>query len=234
MKKLLKPLLILFTAIILSSCACMQNPDTCDNDPLFIAWSGSYNRHAESSDYTQPNEDAGILKSAKSTTAGSGSDRSGVPGIRAGIGYKVPLSPNFNLETGAFYAMKGSKLSDTNFEDQIKLSYIDIPLLAKYTFTESPFSIYGGLQPSVLLSGKQKLDFNGTKTTVDLKENLNKLDLAASLGVGYAFDNGFGIDLAYDLGLKNIYKDNYGGYELKNRSIRLGVRYTFKNKKQSN
>ena len=234
MKKLLKPLLILFAGIVLSSCACLKNPDACEKNPVFIAWSASFSHHSENSDYTQPNEDAGILKSAKSTTAGSGSDRSGVPGMRAGIGYKVPLSPNFNLETGAFYAKKGSKLSDTNFEDQIKLSYIDIPLLAKYTFTESPFSIYGGLQPSVLLSGKQKLDFNGTSTTVDLKEYLNKLDLAASLGIGYDFENGFGIDLAYDLGLKNMYKDNYGGYELKNRTIRLGVRYTFKNKKQEN
>lgn len=231
MKKLLKPLLIILIATSLTSC-CMFSPQGCLRPE--VSAGVNYANQKRGSSYS-PGYEGSIQEKATFTKASStGEDTSGVLGLRLGVGAKASLDDHISIETGLFYSGKGVKISYPDLEEKWNLSYLDIPILARYGFSNSNFSLFGGLQPSVLLSSKQTFTINGTETEQDLNDYLSKFDLAASLGVGYKFDNGFGLDLGYDLGLVNLYNDTIGYMEAKNRVLRLSVNYTFSKKKSNN
>jgi hypothetical protein len=72
------------------------------------------------------------------------------------------------------------------------------------------------------LAAKSKIDDN----TTDLKDDLQPIDFALSLGASYIFPpTGFGVDARYNLGLNNINKD--GTVNSTNRGVQLGVFYIF-------
>ena len=175
--------------------------------------------------------------------AGSNSGGGSLIGPHIGVDVFSPISKRLSLQSGLRFAGKGNKTSFESegdggegaysFEDKIRLNYLDMPLLARYRIGEGGFSVYGGVQPSLLLSAKQKSEGTGSEgQTTDAKDSYKSLDMAGSVGVGYAFGNGLNVNLGYDHGLSNIAKsDALGMGKIQNRTIKLTLGYTLGKKK---
>jgi len=158
-------------------------------------------------------------------------------GFQLGVDFIIPVNDQVSAETGLRLARKGSKSSfgdaDYSFEDKVLSTYVDIPLLARYKIGQKGFSVYGGLQPSVLLGAKRKSKVDGSSSSQKVTDQYKTLDLAGSIGVGYQLDNGIKLNLGYDHGFVNISKNNdFGGSKINNRTFKLMVGYVLPNKRQ--
>lgn len=160
-------------------------------------------------------------------------------GINLGANIITPINPNITLETGLGYTSKGSKSSYSDDydgeefysqEDRLNLSYLEMPILARYQFNNTGFSAYGGIQPALLLGAKQKTEATGAPSQdMDVNDNFKSFDTSAIFGVGYEFKNGIMINAGYDLGLLNIAeKTEFGNTTVKNRAFKFSLGYRFK------
>jgi Outer membrane protein beta-barrel domain len=112
--------------------------------------------------------------------------------------------------------MQGGKSGD----NKLNLNYINIPLLAQY-MTLDGFRFETGPQIGFLTAAKSK----SGDVTVDVKDDLESVDISWAFGVGYLFPggSGWGVDLRYNHGITNISEDN--DFEARNRVFQLGVFY---------
>lgn len=220
MKKLTRLTILLFTAITMSSCCTSKGlEDTSLCKILFSTGAGGNSSNlSNGGDYAGDNNESKF-------------------GFQLGANALMPINQNLRLETGLGYASKGSKSSyssqdgEESFsqEDKLNLSYLEVPILARYKFNNTGFSAYGGLQPGFLLSAKQKIEYTGSPTQdSDVKDRFKSFDTAAVFGVGYEFNNGLMLNAGYDLGLVNIAEStDFGVSTVKNRAFKISLAYIF-------
>lgn len=142
----------------------------------------------------------------------------------------------FAVSADVLFARKGAqnkfKASTSEFntetENNFKLSYIDVPVLANFYVTKR-LALKAGIQPSFLVGAKNKVSVttNGesAKETVDLKDGLNKVDFAIPVGISYSFKMGLILDLRYHIACTDLLKN--GDYKLTNRVATLTVGWKF-------
>jgi len=129
----------------------------------------------------------------------------------------------FALQPEVFYSQKGAAQGDMSFN----LSYLDIPLLAKWTPAvqgEIKPSLYAGPSIGILLSANASMDGD----SMDMKDTTSGLDLGLVLGAGGDMVvNGMKLtgDLRYDMGLSTLDKDGKG--KTYNSVISILVGYIF-------
>jgi hypothetical protein len=111
-------------------------------------------------------------------------------------------------------------------EGTVNSAYLDLPLLVRL-YVADGFNLFMGPQFSYHLNSSYDLKVDGTKITdgEDTTDTISEFDVAAVLGVGYEFSNGFNINLSGELGLLTV--DGIGDLSTYNRNIRLSVGYTF-------
>ncbi|MBR7721846.1 porin family protein [Hymenobacter properus] len=162
------------------------------------------------------------------------------PGFYAGIYATLPLGPGFAIEPGVNYSEKGAVLTgnlpfpaldflNAKVTGTARLAYVDVPVLAKVYVTPG-FYLYAGPQASFLVNGKARVDasvlgFSAYKQDFDVSNQLRKVDFAAVAGLGYQFDNGFGLSAGYDYGLTSLDADNR--FQAYNRVAKVGLNYSF-------
>ena len=139
-------------------------------------------------------------------------DGDAAEGIASRTGFALGIAMNRGASAGLsfapeqLYVMKGANDDDSDFYS--KLSYIEVPLLFRYSFasggTATPF-VTAGPAISYLLScsigdedGSDKCD-----DVYDDGESYKAIDYGLMLGAGVNF-NRFGVSLRYELGLGNI------------------------------
>jgi hypothetical protein len=126
----------------------------------------------------------------------------------------VHLSKQFAIQPELMYSGQGANSSGGD----IKLSYINAPVIGQYMFGEG-FRIQTGPQFGLLVGAKAGES--------DAKDNFNGFDLSWTFGAGYLTPSGFGIDARYNLGLTDISKSTTN---VKNRVWQLGLFYQFREK----
>lgn len=139
-------------------------------------------------------------------------------GLHAGILAHIHISNHFAVQPELVYSMQGGKGTD----HKLQTSYLNLPVLAQYMFSNG-FRLQTGPQLGVLLNAERKAD-NGVE--VDVNDRLKTVDFAWTLGGGYLFPPGIGIDARYNLGLSNINEPS----ELikgQNRVFQVGLFYQF-------
>ncbi|MGO1752571.1 MAG: porin family protein [Psychroflexus sp.] len=162
------------------------------------------------------------------TLTGDVDDASTKVGLHVGGVAEYMINEKLSLQAELLYSMQGAKneYTETNsFNDYseiyseeatYKLNYINLPVMAKYFFTDN-FSVIAGPQISFLTSAKADFDevytiTTGGSTTVetesisdlDIKDALKSIDFGLNLGLGYKLDNGLNFEARYNLGLMNI------------------------------
>ncbi len=127
-----------------------------------------------------------------------------------GAWWGLPVNRRVTIQAAALYSVKGDSESDGGYTTSTRMSYIDVPVLAKIGFRHgSPArpSLFLGPSMAVNLSAKSSFEGAGTSTDVDVKEKVNALDLGVVVGGGVEFPIGtrtYGVDLRYSKGLSNV------------------------------
>lgn len=165
----------------------------------------------------------------KSEFGDGGTDRKPIVGFIVGVGINIPVVENISIDAGLHLAQKGSRSIDGDFEEKLRMLYIDLPILAKYDVNNA-FAFYGGVQPSFLISAKRKFDGPSISDSQKANNEFKTFDLAASVGVGYQISKNIGLVLRYNHGLINISgvsayggPGSYGGNKTRNSSVSITV-----------
>ncbi len=149
-------------------------------------------------------------------------------GLAAGVFVNVPLSTGFSFEPSAEYSQKGAEFTTSlNTEVKSKITYIDIPLVAKYNFTPA-FGLFAGPQVSFFLDQETKLVNGNSSTTFEGNNDSYRKSLAGGK-VGFSYNFGaVMLNASYATDFQNLYTDESGNSDLKNQVINVGLALGFK------
>jgi hypothetical protein len=128
-------------------------------------------------------------------------------GFHVGMYGVFALSDALTLQPEVLYYGAGDKEGD----DDIKLSYLAIPVMFKYNLGET-FNIQAGPQLGLLLSTDPS----------EFKDEMKGTDFGLNIGAGAGFGK-FSADVRYSLGLSNII--DVEGFEVKNNVIQISLGY---------
>lgn len=162
-------------------------------------------------------------------------------GLQLGVDLTYPLSENFQFTTGILFNQKGQATDNT----RTRLYYADIPV--KIGFNKEIFynvfmtlnvgGYFGmGLFGKNILTDGEKTSTNvkwGNEETQREQKDFRRLDYGLLAEAKFIFNEKYGLNLGYELGLANMLPqtynlaDNNHGY---NRSLYLGLVYVIKSK----
>lgn len=148
-------------------------------------------------------------------------------GLAAGIYTNIPISPGFSFEPSLEYSQKGAEFTTFASTDvKSKISYIDLPLMAKYNFTPA-FGIFAGPQVSFFVDQETKVVNDNSTTTFEGDNDSYRKSLAGGkAGLSYNFGSVM-VNASYATDFQNLYKDNAGNSDLKNQVINVGLAFGF-------
>lgn len=165
---------------------------------------------------------------------------------------EITISDKFSFQPELIYSEQGSDYKESftesfegvtfteTAEGEIRLGYLNVPLMAKYYVYEG-LSIEAGPQVGFLLSAKNEYDFTLTQTSSegtftetesgedDIKDSVKSIDFGVNFGLGYKLENGLNFSARYNLGLTDANDDSdyLGDSSYKNSVIQIGVGYFF-------
>jgi len=149
-------------------------------------------------------------------------------GYNGGVFITVPIKGKFSLQPELIYSSQGArfKILDVDVSGNIlnegtghlNLSYVQVPLLAKFTFHHK-FYVQTGPQIGLLVSAKE---YNTGEQSYHVESSFQSADIAWGIGIGYTSLSGTGFDLRYNLGLNSIDK-NSSDFNDHNSNLQLGV-----------
>jgi hypothetical protein len=153
-----------------------------------------------------------------SNVSGDVSDNKTKIALHFGAFANFGIADRFSVQPELVFSAQGAKFEDDGDNDNLKLTYLNIPLLAQYN-DPSGFYAESGPQIGFMLSGKYKEDGN----TSNIKDGLKTVDLSWGFGAGYKFSEQASAGLRYNLGLSNV---NDGSGKIRNSVFQLSVAYT--------
>lgn len=146
-------------------------------------------------------------------------------GFQVGGFAEIKISEKFAIQPELLYSAQGASFKEEffgeTFEYDINLSYLNIPVMAKYFVTDK-LSLEAGPQIGFLLSAKAKSD----SASEDIKDGFNSLDFGINFGAGFDVTENINLGLRYTAGLSNIAKDS-GDMKAANSNIAFAVGYRF-------
>lgn len=160
-------------------------------------------------------------------------------GFFAGMYASIPAGNTVSVEPALYYSQKGYALNGTlslkgveflsaTAKAELNMQYIDMPVLIKLNF--SGFQVFAGPQISYLLQADLHatagaLGFNVLNSKMNVAQQFNKWDAAATAGLGYQFTNGINVIVSYDYGLtKADAGRSVKGY---NTAVKAGIGFSF-------
>ena len=149
--------------------------------------------------------------------------RSNLVGLTIALPVEVPSGKMFSLRTGLTFIQKGTRFNYLEaspgrfYDTKYIMDYLEIPLLAKATFSVQPFNFYvlGGLQPGyavnmrvVRISTNPDIPIKET-FPVDFKEaGISRMDLGLVMGGGVEAEIAKGrrifVEMQYHFGVRDI------------------------------
>lgn len=157
---------------------------------------------------------------------------------RAGLGFggflQVMVGPNFSIQPEALYLMKGASGSDGAEDVDVKVNYLQVPILVQYHIPAAGVSprIFAG--PSLAFELGCDVETNGVESSCETEEISTKsADFGVVFGAGADIPLGgvvVTLDGRYDLGVTNVAEEPEGvEFEIKNRAWEFfaGVGFPF-------
>ena len=146
---------------------------------------------------------------ALTNVAGDGLISSGpFPGFQIGAVAEIPIQGEFYFAPEVLFSLQGTRGVDEN----IKLGYLNVPLMAKYHITDA-IAVELGPQVGVLL----------TDNLEDFLFEGNNFDIGLGLGGGYRLNDNFYFQLRLNAGFLNVIEN----VEAKNVALQVGAIYYF-------
>lgn len=132
-------------------------------------------------------------------------------GLVLGVTFQKPLRARVGLQVEALYTQKGAKFTDDefDFEETIRLDYIEIPVLANVTATSTDrMSVHVLAGPSFAfnVNAKAKSEFEGVEEEEDIDDEVKAADVGFIIGAAVRTGQLI-FDARYNFGLMNILED---------------------------
>ena len=145
-------------------------------------------------------------------------------GFHVGGFAEIHVVQRFFIQPELLFSAQGTKVDGSLNDTDIKLNYLNIPVVAKYYIIDKKFNVEAGPQLGVLLSAK----VNGN----NIKDFTRSVDLGFNLGAGYSFTDNLSVGLRYTIGLSPLSDkdiDNSDDYydSAKNSNLALSLAYKF-------
>ncbi len=145
-------------------------------------------------------------------------------GVSGGLYAEIGLF-GISVAPEVLYTMKGSNLEFDDVEITTKLTYIEVPVLARLYL---PFPIIhpfitAGPYFSTLLTAENEYTYGGETETDDVKDDLESTSTGIKIGAGIKLSR-LTLSARYSMGMKNIAKET-DLFEMKNKSFELMVHF---------
>lgn len=144
-------------------------------------------------------------------------------GLAGGAFVNFSLSETFSVQPELLYSQEGNKQEEGDVSLNLKLNYINIPVMLQYNAS----GFYGetGPQLGFLTSAKYKMKDGSDEEETDIKEGFKSINLSWAVGLGYRLSNGLGVGARYNIGLSNIADTEEAS--VKSSGFHIGLSYTF-------
>jgi opacity protein-like surface antigen len=127
---------------------------------------------------------------------------------------------NMAFQPEFVFSGEGAKIDDSDVK--LALTYLNLPLLFRYNFSEN-LSAVTGPQIGFLLSAKAKDDGDSN----DVKDSFNGTNISWGLGAQYELPNNLNVGLRYNFGLSDIADDGNDDWKTKASTLQISLGYTF-------
>lgn len=127
-------------------------------------------------------------------------------GVSAGLQYRMILERYFGLWVELNYQQRGFTTSDNQ---RRQWDYIELPLLAHFTFGKKMFRFYFNLGPEISYLIK---DYGGALNNLPVG---NRFDYGLTGGIGFELNTRAGIYTLggrYTFGMGNVFKSDHANY----------------------
>ncbi|HEX9902341.1 MAG TPA: porin family protein [Acidobacteriota bacterium] len=157
-------------------------------------------------------------------------------GIGLGGFLSYRLTPSFSLMGQVLFVQKGYRYTETNsygtYKSRLTLNYLELPILAQYTFGADTFRYHAFAGPDFgfKMGGKYSYEYDGMSGEDSDMSHFKGMDLGLKFGAGLDYPIGpgrVGFDLAFIVGLCNMYADKDGDYKATNCAILFLFYYVF-------
>ncbi|MBN4057948.1 PorT family protein [Olleya sp. AH-315-K02] len=143
--------------------------------------------------------------------------------FHVGAVVEIPISDSFSVQPELIYSSQGAKGDDNNSDVELKLDYINLPIMAKFYVSEG-FSLEAGPQVGFLMSSK--IEESGESE--DLKNETSGIDFGLNLGLGFKTETGLNFGARYNLGLSNIWDfEGSDNFKNQNSALQIFIGFTF-------
>lgn len=112
----------------------------------------------------------------------------------AGAALELNFVPSFSVQVEGLYSSQGAKVED----EDLKLDYVSVPVMAKFYILEDRLSLMAGPQFSFLVN-----DDNPFASAGDAYDN-NSFDIAAAGGLELKIIKGLFAQARYTIGLNDV------------------------------
>ena len=133
---------------------------------------------------------------------------------------KVGLQPEVLL-----FTQNGDIESSVFGTAQERFTYLSVPIMLKF-YPVGGFNIQVGPQFGFLLDGEREYKTFLGSGTQDITEYYKESDVSVSLGGGYDFNFGLGLDVRYNIGVKDI-NNVANGEEARSRIFLVSLGWNF-------
>lgn len=141
-------------------------------------------------------------------------------GFHVGGLAQIPVVGNISVQPELVLSAQGAKFEADGDDGKLNFLYVNVPVMAKYTFDEGFFAETGP-QIGFLASAKAK---QGSESS-NVKENYKTTDFSWGIGVGYLSKSNIGANARFNFGLSKLDKD--GETKMYNRTFQVGLVYIF-------
>lgn len=153
-------------------------------------------------------------------------DEKALIGFHAGAFVSFFLGENFALQPEVLFSSQGAKLEKAGVEQNMKLSYVNVPVMLKYRFN-------GGFY----LEAGPQIGFKVSENTDDMPINdfAKSTDLSIAGGLGFHSNIGLGIGARYTAGISKVgdFDSENIDPDFRNGVIQVSLFYTlFNNNKK--
>lgn len=172
---------------------------------------------------------------------GDNADGKLLTAFHAGVEVPIMIAPEFYIQPGALYSMKGAKGKD-NSDFKTQISYIEVPVNFVYKPMLGMGHLMLGVGPYAAFgiggkikdgSDEEDINFKNDVTPVQFLSGtyLRRMDFGGNLLAGYQFSNGLFFQLNAQLGMTNILPKVDGetpdNTKLKNTGFGVSIGYGF-------
>jgi hypothetical protein len=175
------------------------------------------------------------LSSVNLKTAGLTSKPDTPVGIHFGGSLEIPVNSNFSMRPCLLFSAKGSTFKIDSVEITLSPIYIEIPVLAVYSFGSEMvrFSLYAGPYFAFGMGGYKIRTGNEIQNLsygAGEKNDLKPFDAGLNFGAGINI-NGFLVSAQYSIGLANISPASSSDSVMKNKVIGFSISSLFPGRK---